>query len=605
MKHVRLLVLVLVSVFSLVLGLCSRSWWDIGAVLDYAGYWTVAALVVLWLFMALALLRAQVRSLWSLLGWKGLAWVTVAWFFLISREPTEFKVLMDEPMLVFASQGMHYQRSATAPLRSYEIGGVKEYLGGFQDKRPLLFPFLLSLVHDATGYRVENIFWLNKAMVLGLLFVAWMAGRKLDPKFGGVLMMLWLCGWPILAQNACGGGFEILNLALVIIVFAAATQFLSRGDDKTEAFLLSSCMLLAHTRYESVLYMLVFAGIWLVNAIMKHRWTLSWFTALSPLLLITILWQRKIVSANGSIWQLRKGNDHPFSTDFIPANSKHALRFLLEPNADMAGSPLFGALGLLALMGLGFCLFRAIKKHTEPDFRLKALGWVAGIVFLSFGVLLSYHWGQLDDPLVSRLALPLIGVMGLAGCASRPLLLPTAQTGRLLIGVMAFWIIGYAMPVMNQHRYSQNNIHATIFRWARQEITAVGCRSPLVISYQQIMWLIYGTQSLSLPEAASRMTQIEFHRGVQTYDVVFVIQSFMDDPATRQKIPLKGNRFVDGVALETLAEKSFYPFNLIRISRVKSIDLDRVSKDKTAQEDFEVFHSASPADLQGWRDLLP
>ena len=579
MTNVRFFVLIMTTAISLVLGVFGRSWWDIGSVFDYCGYWTVAALVVVWVVMAAAILRAGVRTFWCRLRASGLIWVLLAWLFLIGREPTEFKVLMDEPMLVSASQGMHFQRSTTIPLRSYEIGGSKEYWGSFQDKRPPLFPFILSLVHDATGYRVENVFWLNKVLLLVFLILAWLAGNQLDEKLGGGLAMLWFCGWPILAQNACGGGFEIFNLTLIIIVFLAARRFLANSDDRTEAFLLCSCQLLAHTRYESVLYVLVFAGIWLVRSIASRRWTLSWFTAVSPLFLIPVLWQREIVSVHGEIWQLGKGNDHAFGIDFVYSNLRHASRFLFEPNPDFAGSPFFGALGLLALMGLGLCLVRKIRAGAAIAPELKALCWVGGIVAASFGVLLSYHWGQLDDPVVSRLILPLVGLMGFACCAVRPFLFPTVQVGRLILGIMAFWVVGYALPVMNQHLYSQHNIHMEIFRWARLEIGRVGSRSPLIISSEQMLWSIHEIQALSLPEAASRLPQIEFHRSVRTYDDVFLIQDLVDDPTTRQKVPLQGSRFADGVALETVAEKSFYPFKwVVRISRIKKIDLDHAAK---------------------------
>jgi hypothetical protein len=195
--------------------------------------------------------------------------------------------------------------------------------------------------------------------------------------------------------------------------------------------------------------------------------------------------------------------------------------------------------------------------------------------------------------------------MGLALCAIRPLLLPTIQIARVIQPLFILWIAGYVLPVMNQHRYSQNNIHISIFHWAREEIARTNSRTPLVITYQERLWSIYGYSSLSLTKAATRLPQIEFHRGAQTFDDVFLIQHFFDDPSTRQKIPLKGSRFVDGVGLETVAEKSFYPFNLARISRIKAIDLDRALNDKSPQEQCEVYRDVRPEELKTWKELLP
>ena len=143
MNIMRFLVLILVTVISLIFGILGQRWLDVATLLDQCGYWAIAVLVVAWSLLAISLLRTQVRGLWDGMGWKGLAWVSVAGLFLISREPAEFKVVMDEPMLVAMSQGMHVQRSTMMPVRSYTIAGVKEYWGGFQDKRPRLLPFLL------------------------------------------------------------------------------------------------------------------------------------------------------------------------------------------------------------------------------------------------------------------------------------------------------------------------------------------------------------------------------------------------------------------------------------------------------------------------------
>lgn len=53
------------------------------------------------------------------------------------------------------------------------------------DKRPLLYPFLVSLAHDLTGYRVLNAFLVNVALHPLLLGLAWWLARRLA------------AGWPV------------------------------------------------------------------------------------------------------------------------------------------------------------------------------------------------------------------------------------------------------------------------------------------------------------------------------------------------------------------------------------------------------------------------
>ena len=73
-------------------------------------------------------------------------------------------------------------------------------------------------------------------------------------RHGGRLVGLCcLAGLPLLAINATGGGFEILNLCMIALTMLAAISYLERNDAVPLNFLLMSGILLAQTRYESVL----------------------------------------------------------------------------------------------------------------------------------------------------------------------------------------------------------------------------------------------------------------------------------------------------------------------------------------------------------------
>lgn len=604
----RLLALTVVATICLALGLGGHHWFDPGVAVDCTGYWIVAALVLLWLGTAMAWIRSYGMSCWALVGPRGVLWVSCAWAFLVTREPSEFKVVMDEPMLVGASLGMHAKRTSAMPLRAYEVAGVREYSGGFLDKRPLLYPFLLSCVHDLTGYRVENTFHLNKAVLFVLLLVGWVVARRLDPAIGGGLFLVWLCGWPLVAQNACGGGFELLNLGLILLVALAALQYLEDRNRVTEAFLLLGCLLLANTRYESVLYLLAFAGLWLIGGWREREWSAGWLAVVSPVFLLPYLWQRAAVAQQGGYWGLEvKSAVHPFGAEYLLPNLRHAWRFFTHPDPELAGSPFFAGLGIFAIIALVGIVVAAWRTRDAVTGRpLWALCAVAGPALAGFGVLMVYFWGHLDDPIVSRLALPVIGVMGLSVVAVRHRWLPSPRSCRLLLAALALWFVAYTLPVMNQHRYSQNNIHMRIFRWTQEIVRQSAAHNPLVIGSQERLWIAYRVPALSPEVAVARLPQIEFHRSSGTFDAIFVVQSLFDDPKTRARVPLAGNAMPLGVTLVPVAECSFYPFNVVRISRVTAIDLDQVEHSPLPQStSCEVYRDATPAEMKAWRDLLP
>jgi hypothetical protein len=570
-------------------------WVDPAVALRVTGYWGMAFLMAVWTVAAVWWWKQNRFGWWQRLGWRGCVWVLVAWLFLVTREPSEFKVVMDEPMLMSASMGMHMDRSPAVPRTVYELAGQREAQEGPLDKRPLLFPFLLSLLHDVFGCRVENVFLLNKALMLVLVLLAWLAGRRLDPACGGPLFLFWLCGWPLIAQNACGGGFEIFNLALVLLTFLAATRYLEARCAVNEVFLLVTCLLLANTRYEAVFYLLVFSTVWLGGAILDRSWSVSWVTVFSPLLLLPCFWQRVMV-ATSERWSMEladRAASRALSWGYVSGNVAHAWRFLAMPDPLLAGSPLFGALGSLALLGLAFVLIQ-FRKHAGlvHTASLVSASLVVVVALFGFGILMAYFWGELDDPVASRLALPLIGAMGLALCAVRPCLLPSPSARKVLLGIMMLWIVGYAMPVANEHRYTQNAIHARIFEWSRDVIARTGTKHPLVIGLHARIWTAYQEAALTPNMAWASMPQIACQRQIGTFDEVFVVQSLQVDPTTGARALLPGNRLPDGMVLEPIAESSFFPFNRTRISRVKSIDLDRISAEQSpAKEPAVVFRA--------------
>ncbi|MGY8717810.1 MAG: hypothetical protein ACKVI3_08530, partial [Verrucomicrobiia bacterium] len=61
---------------------------------------------------------------------------------------------------------------------------------------------------------------------------------------------------PLLAQNANGAGMDLLNLAMVVLTMLLAARFLARPDERRLSVLFLACVLLAQTRYESLLFVL-------------------------------------------------------------------------------------------------------------------------------------------------------------------------------------------------------------------------------------------------------------------------------------------------------------------------------------------------------------
>src|SRR5690606_24632616 len=130
------------------------------------------------------------------------------------------------------------------------------------------FPLLLSFCHDLAGYRPENVFVLNGLLSFLLLYCTGRIARRLgQSELAGILAVVLLGGLPLLALNATGGGFEVLNLLMIVTTLGLGWRYVEHPSSRTLSAFVLSGVLLAQTRYESALFIpvvgiLILLGWW-------------------------------------------------------------------------------------------------------------------------------------------------------------------------------------------------------------------------------------------------------------------------------------------------------------------------------------------------------
>ena len=169
------------------------------------------------------------------------------------------RVQFDETSLLGVSQNMHERRHAVMTTAAIPFEGAPFPLQSSVDKRPTLFAFLVSLVHDVSGYRIANAFVVNGALLaLALLLVSVGARRRAGPR-AGLAAPLLLLALPLTTVVATSAGFELLAVVLLVATTLAALAFVERPGDARAAALLGCGLLFAYARYESLLALFVIA----------------------------------------------------------------------------------------------------------------------------------------------------------------------------------------------------------------------------------------------------------------------------------------------------------------------------------------------------------
>lgn len=538
----------------------------------YGGYWAMLVLVALFGRSLWRLGRPDPAALRAAPRWPA-ALILGCGTLLLVHEGYGFKILMDEVMLLGTSMSMHFDKIALVPMRGHDIQGAFQIMGGELDKRPLFHPFLLSLLHDLTGYRPENAFVLNTGLTFVLLTLAYHAGCRIAGRGAGAVAVLLLTSLPLLAQNATGGGFELLNLVMILATLLLGMRLLEKRDGLTlEAFFLSA-VLLACTRYESVLFLLPVGLLILRFWWVEQRPVLTGVAAFGPLLLVPYALHNRVFSVRSTAWEMasRPGYDHPFDPAYLPDNVAHALNFFFDPTGEHSNSLVIAILGFVAAPFFALWVIKTLRglrtaAPAQAALAIFSLGFAAHTLLL-----LCYFWGKFDDPVIRRLSLPLnlFLVLAVVGAAAGFRAGRRTWQGLALLAVAGTFV--FSIPAMARHDYSLDYYVGREMAWRRDFIATHPEKDYLFIDNNSIMWVTHLVSATPVPQALARKDIIRFNHRNHVFSAIYVFQRLKVDPATGALSPEADEDLGPDYQLETVIEQRFTPFNVSRISRVVAI----------------------------------
>jgi hypothetical protein len=537
------------------------------------GFWFVLVAFVLfgaalWRSFKSQILGFELRKV----DWAGWVVVGLGGTVLLVHETFGFKIVMDEIMLLGTSMSMHFDKTVLTPTRGNDIQGTFVILDGLMDKRPLFFPFLLSLLHDLTGYRPANAFILNGILTFGFLGLVNHAGRLLAGRMAGWLGVALCAGLPLLAHNATGGGFELLNLVMILSTLLLGARLIERRDDAAMTAFCFSALLLAQVRYESVIYLLPVAGIVAWVCWREGRLILPWPVIIAPLLMVHYPLQHRIFDLRASAWELgsQPGYTLPFSPTYIPDNLYHALRFFFAKPTDQPNSLLLSTLGFIAVPFFVLALLKWVRALSRQSSMTVATTFFAVGFAAQFALMMCYFWVRFDDPVIRRLSLPTHLGLVIAVLAVLPQLAGAAAI-RVLLAVAVTALLGLGVPSMAAHAYSQEYLPGRETAWRRAFIAEQPRHDYLMIDNDSILWITHQISSTPILQARLRRDSLVFHLRNRTFSDMYVFQRFNIDPVTGHMTLRKDDDLGPEFVVEPVREERLQTLTLTRISRIKSI----------------------------------
>jgi len=575
----RLVLFALIGALAIWLGFKAFTAKTAGELIKEWGYFAIAVTFGWWVV-------AGVKS-FALAGWRGARggptrteWLQVALLSValtsvaVLTTPYAYKILFDEVVIQSTAWNMHMEREIGALGRAYEVEGLLRSLQTYLDKRPYFFPFLVSLLHDATGYRALNAHLLNTALMPVCLGLIYFLGRRLAGHRAGLVALASLGGFSLLAVNATGAGLEMLNLAMILLATLAAARYLEAPDDLRLGFFLLTVVLLAGTRYESSLYVgcgacVVVAGWW-----RGRRIRLPWVALAAPLLLIPCALHNTYLSGTPVLWELRDGYEARFSYRYLVANLAFARVYFFNLGPGIANSIWLTFAGGVAAAALAW---RAFRRRRE-GLALSATG--LAIILIGLGVLgnlallMAYYWGDLSDPVVSRLSLPLHALLALAVAAALglvPVRWQTRAAGGALTAALAAYV-AFGLPV--NWRLTELNTTETAQRWEQRVVDARGPATRMILTDKSpLSWFVRGVGATTIERGVLRKDALAFHLRHHSYEEILVTQTLVPTSAEGDLRLARADVMPPEFVLEPIAERRIGS-RLQRISVLREIKVD-------------------------------
>lgn len=534
----------------------------------------VCALFVAFAWRIAASRRAAWLSWLRRPGWAGVV-ILLGTAVTIWSDPLKHKVLFDEYVLQGTAFQMHATKEIGTAVRAYDIMGTWVSIDTFLDKRPYFFAFLVSLLHDLTGYRVANMFIVNLALApifIGLVY--WLALALTQRRSAAFLAVAGLATLPLLGQQVTGAGMELHNLTMIALVMALAVLYLRAPDADRLALLVLGSLLLSQSRYESVIFVLPTALVILRGWEKRQRVLLPWPAMIAPLLLVPYVWHNRVLSSKPALWQLREGETSRFSTTYLAGNLRAAAKFFFNTSIELANSWWLSVVGGLALAWLAYRAWRwwrdPARRALSPS-EFTTLVYGAGIVG-NLAMLMFYYWSRLDEVIASRFALPLCFLLALViARLARDFDERRLRGTAALSAGLAVWFFVFGMPAIARRPYTDQNLVMLEVDWAREIIATRPGPVLLLTNSSTIPFVLSRIPTLLVAGARVRGDQIRYHLAQGTFREIIVTQAI-------RPVSKEGETGVDpddvlpeNFHLEPIAQKRFGG-RWLRVSRVTGID---------------------------------
>ncbi|MBN2068287.1 MAG: glycosyltransferase family 39 protein [Opitutales bacterium] len=591
---IKLLLFLFLSIISLLFWLKIAPTECLRLFIRNTGYWWLLFLTIWFSWSFYKLLKKHSYINWEKHKW-GLLLCLLGSIFIHIHEPHAYKILEDEYTLGAMAKYMHQYQEQTVPYAAHYIDGRQVLLDDYPNKRPGLYPFTVSLLHNLTGFRPENAYIVNGISAATILLLLYTLGNLIGGRSSGLFAVILILGLPLFIQNATGAGFDLYN-ALFILILLLSSYFYWKepGDLETTALVLSG-VLLANIRYESILYMLFIAGILLLKRRKSKDIKLNWTFVICPLLLSTALANIAFFWENPIFLESAKAASNFWKTEYIRKNIGGDLYFLFNIDGQLTNSIFLSMSGLIGYIYIAAKILSNNKLLVNTE-QIKAplLLILFSIPIFTSMTLLSF-WANWDDPVTSRFSMPLqIALVLSAICVLRRITISN-RLSKSVILISILYLLIFSTSNTSKAPSTNSLWFSKEAEWQKLYLKESNYKkeSTLIIANFPLRYILWGYPCISKEKLRNDPYILENIFKYKYYDKILVIEDIIILPNKEKNLFNKNEAKIPNVIHTkeiTSKQVSFCIYNIIsEVTNIEHRVENQTSKFVGNAEEFKIW----------------
>lgn len=521
-------------------------------------YYLISLIFILWAVQTALLLKTINFSLKEFLKkyWPGILTAFILTCLVFVSVEVKFKTLSDEAHLLSTSRCMADDKTAVDCTMAIYCFGNLNSIENIVPKRPLVFPYMVHLLHVLTGFRYQNAFILNFLVLFLMLSGVYVSTRHFTDAPSSAAAMIFILSYPVITIFSTSAGFDLLNSAFFVLIIAAVYYFIKTPSSAGFSFIFASLIMFSNIRYESALFLFVLPLLLFKKIKWSHLKESSYLIFITPLVSLPYIWQRLLQQGS---YENPEGSA-VFSISSLAANLTTFFNSLIDFEYYL---PYAGLLSVLSILIFLYLAIKILSKKVElTNYGRYFLFVLTASVSISTIVYFAHFFGDYSHPFSARFFITLSIVFALGPVALK-ILKPDLLSGKTVLLLSAVCFLFYH-PIAVEGRFMNKLGHKTN-EHCRDFISRFDDKNILILSGRPVEFTALGYGSVDFDYANSHKDNILKQARKRLFSRIIVCQEIKYE----SKQPTERTFLRPDYVLKTLYEIQTSETELLRISEVK------------------------------------